>query len=112
MVFLAAGQGSRIRAERCFQAVTVALVTEAANEKAKLRTLIGELTERMVKALDKPEGEAPEKGKETATFSDLRGALATVCDVYRLLNGTGDLDEGGSALGEMGKRFHGRNQAR
>lgn len=90
------------------------VVDTAASEKAKLRTLIGELTERMVNALDGPDGEAAEKGKETATFADLRGALSTVCDVYRLLNGTGDLDEGGSALPELNKRFHHgqRNQAR
>lgn len=85
------------------------LVAEnAETEKSKLRTLIGELTERMVKALDCPEGEAPEKGKETATFGDLRAALSTVCDVYRLLDGTGDLDTGGSALNDLERRFHGR----
>ncbi len=79
----------------------------AETEKVKLRALIGELTERMVDALDCPDGKPPEQGKETASFSDLRGALSTVCDVYRLLNGTGDLDTGGSALPQLERKFHG-----
>ena len=83
------------------------------NAKQELRDLITELTERMVEALDAPQGLPPEQGKETASFADLRGALSTVCDVYRLLHGTGDLDASGSALGKMEARFHGRvNQDR
>jgi len=78
------------------------------NTKAELRKLIGELTERMVKALDNPGGLPEEQGKETARFADLKGALATVCDVYRLLHGTGDFDATGNALGKMQERFHGR----
>ena len=85
-------------------------VNNPAEEKAKLRKLIAELTERMVKALDEPPKPA-EQGKETASFSDIRSALGTVCDVYRLLDGTGDLDAGGSALPGMERKFHG-NQAR
>ena len=92
--------------------VTLSVVAPE-TEKTKLRALIGDLTERMVKALDCPEGQAAEKGKETASFGDVRAALATVCDVYRLLNGTGDLDTGGSALAGLEQKFHGRaNQAR
>lgn len=78
------------------------------SEKVKLRSLIAELTERMVNALDCPGGHAPEEGKETATLTDIRATLGQVCDVYRLLNGTGDLDGSGAALSTMEKKFHGR----
>ena len=81
-------------------------------ERATLRLLISELTERMVKALDTPEGKKPSEGKETASFSDLKGALATVLDVYKTLNGTGDLDNSGHALDAYKGAFnHGNKRA-
>lgn len=82
-------------------------------ERAKLRELISELTERMVAALDAPPL-PPEQGKETATLTEIRATLDQVCSVYRLLHGTGDLDTGGTALGDLERRFHGgqRNQHR
>jgi hypothetical protein len=84
----------------------------AANEKQELRALIKELTERMVKALDRDEGRASE-GKETASFGDLCSALDRVCGVYRLLNGTGDLDTGGAALESYREEFaNGRKHPR
>lgn len=75
------------------------------NKKRELAELIEELTNRMVTALDSPKGKEPEEGKETATFADLKAALSTVCDVYRLLNTTGDLDESGTALNDYEKRM-------
>lgn len=75
------------------------------NKKRELKDLIEELTTRMVSALDSPKGKEAEEGKETATFADLKSALSTVCDVYRLLNATGDLDESGTALNEYEKRM-------
>lgn len=82
------------------------LNTQQTSEKAKLRSLIGELTERMVRALDDPGGKSEEQGKETASFSNIKSCLDTVCSVYRLLNGTGDLDESGSALLDYQKEMN------
>lgn len=64
-----------------------------AAERDKLRTLIANLTERMVAALDNAEAQP--------SSAEIRGALDTVCSVYRLLHGTGDFDTSGSALAEM-----------
>ena len=83
--------------------MTVEHMPQPNAEKSNLRSLVSELTERMVRALDTPEGLPPEQGKETATFTNLRDALSTVCSVYKLLEGIGDFDDSGSALAEYGK---------
>ena len=78
------------------------------DQRAALRDLIAELTARMVKALDASGGKPEEEGKETASFANICSALDRVCDVYKLLNGTGDLDTSGSALDEYrGRMGHG-----
>ncbi len=78
------------------------------NEKARLREIINELMERMLRALDNGSGGEPSEGHETATFGDICTALDKACGVYRLLNGTGDLDTGGSALAGYQEAFSGR----
>ena len=75
------------------------------NGKEELRALIAELTNRMVKSLDRAPEDSPENGSDTASFQELRGALDTVCGVYRLLYSTGDLDDTGSALAEYQKEM-------
>lgn len=88
-------------------------VVNIKTKKKELTELIEELTNRMVGALDASQ-RPPEEGKETASFADIKACLSTVCDVYRLLNSTGDLDESGTALTDYEKRMgHGRaNQNR
>ena len=83
------------------------------NGKDDLRVLIAELTDRMVKTLDRPPEDSAANGSDTATFKELRDALDTVCGVYRLLYSTGDLDQTGSALAEYQKELkNGRNSGR
>jgi|SRR5579859_234798 len=74
---------------------------EQVKQREKLRLVVIELLDRMVKALDAPpaaKDEKEERGKEVATFSDLKEAVNTAVGVYRLFNATGDLDEAGAAL--------------
>ena len=83
------------------------------NEKARLREIINELMERMLRALDNGSGGEPSEGHETATFGDICTALDKACGVYRLLNGTGDLDApGGQALNGYMEKFHGSGKNR
>lgn len=66
-------------------------------DKQRLRSLIRELTEQMVLAWKDPEA--------TPSLKDTRETLDAVCAVYRLLNGTGDLDTSGSALDDYRREF-------
>lgn len=71
---------------------------EQTKQRDKLRVIVIELLDRMVKALDEPAGGAEEQGRDGASFSDLKEAVNTAAAVYRLFNATGDLDEAGAAL--------------
>lgn len=76
---------------------------EPQDEKAKLRALINDLTEKMVAALTETNPEGP-------AASDYGQALDRVCKVYSLLHGTGDFDQTGTALDGYRSKFNGADR--
>lgn len=74
---------------------------EGENEKKRLRGYIVDIAERIVESreLHRKDGKEP-------SLSDLTEAARVLCQIYGLLEKTGDFDDGGKALDEYRRKFN------